>query len=306
MNKMKKIIAWLASVIMILTCMPAFAEEKPVIVATNFVCYDFARQIVGDYASVTLLIQPGTEVHTYEPSPADILRIKDADLFVYIGGESDAWVESILSSFDNPPKQVKLMDAVEHDDDHDDNHDAHGNHDHLAHDEHIWTSPDNAEDMLEYLEDAICRMDKAHAKQYHANAEAYEEEIERIDDAFEDVTEHAKVRTIVFADRFPFLHFVNEYHLDYMAAYPSCGQDMEPSAQTMMELMECVMKNKIDTIYIIEMSSGNIAQTIAEETGAEIATMYSCQTVTADDFQAGETYVSLMRKNVEALKKGLQ
>ena len=284
------------------------AEEKPQIVATNFVCYDFAREIAGEFADVTLLIDPGTEVHAYEPSPADILKMETADLFVYIGGESDVWAEKLLSSFDDREARlcVRMMESVEVvlEEEHE-AHEEHDHEEHLEYDDHIWTSPKNAVDMLDSLCEAMCVMDEAHRAQYTANAQAYIRQIEEIDAAFEKVIQEGRLHTLIFADRFPFLYFVNAYHLDYLAAYPNCARDMEPSAQTMAELIRAVEMDGVKTIFTIEMSSGSIARTIAEETGAEIATMHSCQNVTLEEFNRGETYVSLMRANVDALRKGL-
>lgn len=283
----------------------AAAEERLNIVATDFPCYDFARQIVGEYADVSMLIRPGVEVHSFEPSPADIMSVGEADLFVYIGGESDAWADNILAGFDakDAPEQLRMIEVVrpveeEH---------GHDGHDHSEHeyDEHIWTSPKNAMLMIDSLCQKICALDAENADAYKAAADAYIAEIAEIDSAFEMAVESGERRELIFGDRFPFVYFTENYGLDYCAAFESCTAETEPSPMTMMMLIEKVKSEDIPVIYTIEMSTQNVARTISEETGAEILTLHSLQTVTQDEFAAGETYVSIMWKNVEAVRKGL-
>lgn len=309
---MKKILicAWMAMLLMVGV---AFAEEKMSIVATDFPCYDFARQIAGEWAEVKMLIRPGIEVHSFEPSPADILTIGEADLFVYIGGESDAWADNILASFDGEdgPEKLRMIENVHlaleaHQHEGHEDHAGHG--DHLQtpeYDEHIWTSPKNAMIMVETLCEKMVAMDPEYGEAYRANAKAYIAEISAIDAAIEEISKNAVRRTLVFGDRFPFIYFTQAYGFDYVAAYESCTAETEPSPMTLMKLIEKVRGESIPVIYTIEMSTQNIARTIAEETGAEICTLHSLQTVTQDEFAAGESYVSIMWKNVEAVRKGL-
>ena len=274
------------------------------VVATDFPCYDLARQVAGENGSVTLLIHPGVEVHSYEPSPADILAISGADLFVYIGGESDAWADSILAGFDGEgPKALRMMDAVSLLEE--EGEDGHV-HDEPEYDEHIWTSPVNAVKMVEAIRDELSGIDPAHADAYAANADSYIGQIEAIDADFRAIVDASETRELVFADRFPFLYFVREYGLDYVAAFPSCTADTEPTPQTILTLIRAVAENHLPAVFTIEMSTQAVARTVAEETGAEILTLHSLQTVTQDEFDAGETWVSLMQKNVEALREGLK
>ena len=280
----------------------AMAEGGLKVVATDFPCYDFARQVVKDRGEVTMLIHPGVEVHSYEPSPSDILLIGQADLFVYIGGEGDAWAENILSGFDGEaPACLRMMEAVDPIEEEDD---AHG-HDWPEYDEHIWTSPKSAMRMVQALSDALCAVDPDSAGAYRSAAAGYAEQIAEIDADFEQVVADGARREIVFADRFPFLYFVREYALDYAAAFHSCTSDTEPTPQVIMALIQRIAQDGIPVVYTIEMSTQAIARTIAEETGARILTMHSLQTVTQDEFDAGESYVSLMWNNVEALREGL-
>lgn len=302
---MKRIVIAVLMILMI--CSAAIAEEKISIVATDFPCYDFARQVAGEWAEVSLLIKPGVEVHAYEPAPSDILSIGKADLFVYIGGESDAWVKNILDGFDGDaaPAQLAMMGAVECIEGEHHDHDGHEHHTGPVYDEHIWTSPKNAVMMIEALADKLCEVDSDHAEAYRANSAEYINEVQAIDAAFEAAVENGKRKELIFADRFPFLYFAEAYGLDYTAAFESCTAETEPSPQTIMTLIKRVASEKIPVIYTIEMSTQTVAKTIAEDTGAEILMLHSVQTVTQDEFDAGETYASLMWKNVEAIRKGL-
>lgn len=303
---MKKIICIFISVVMLAAC-GALAEDKPSVVVTGFPCYDMVRAVAGDMADITMLIKPGSEVHSYEPTPSDVIAMTEADLFVYIGGESDSWADGMLESMGgDAPETLRMFECVEtcSDEDHDHDHDHGHEHSH-EYDEHIWTSPKNAMLMVEAVCDAMCAADAANADAYRLNAEAYSAQIADIDAQITGVVENAARTELVFGDRFPFLYLAREYGLTYHAAFPGCAAETEPSAQTIMELIMKVEEDGIPVVYVIEMSTGNVASAIAEETGAEIVTLHSIQNVTADEFEAGETYVSIMQKNVEALRKGL-
>lgn len=301
MRTIKMIISF-CIVLALSLCSFAFAGEYPNVVCTSFPCYDFARAVMGEkIGSLNMLIKPGAEVHSYEPTPADIKLIAECDLFIYIGGESDAWVEDILSSFgSDAPQSLRLFDCVEEiEAEH--SHE----HDHGEYDEHIWTSPVNAALMVQAVADALAESHDWYADSWQVNADAYIAEINALDARFRDVVEHAARREMIFADRFPFLYFAREYGLDYVSAFPSCAAESEPSAKTMMELIERVAKDGVPAIYTIELSNGKTAKTISEETGAKILTFHSVQNLTEADFNAGETYLSLMQRNLEALKEGL-
>lgn len=300
---MKKV--WMTMIVIaLMLCAQACAEGRLRVVATDFPCYDFARQVAGDRAEVTMLLKPGTEAHAYDPSPADILSIGDADLFVYIGGESDAWADGILAGFDGDgPATLRMMDAVTPIEEAAEARDH--AHDGPEYDEHIWTSPRNAEAMVDAVAAALCKIDPDGAEAYRANAGAYRAQIEAIDAEIAGIVEASATKELVFADRFPFLYFVRAYGLDYVAAFPSCTADTEPTPQTILALINAVEEKGLPAVYTIELSTQAVARTVAEETGAKILTLHSMQTVSQAEFEAGETYVSLMQKNVEALREGL-
>ena len=300
---MRRLSIWF--LILMLLCPAALGEGKLSIVCTDFPCYDFARQAAGDNAEVTMLLKPGTEAHSYDPTPADILAIGGADLFVYIGGESDAWADGILASFgDDAPATLRMMDCVEapiEEEEHDHIHDSDG----PEYDEHIWTSPVIARRMISAMGDALAEIDPAGGDAYIGAANAYGDEIAAIDGEIQEVVDHAARQELVFADRFPFVYFTREYGLEYAAAFPSCTADTEPSAQTVMTLIQKVVRDYLPAVYTIELSTQAIAKTIAEETGCEILTLHSMQTVSQAEFDAGASWVSIMGDNVEALRKGL-
>lgn len=293
------------------------------IVTTIFPQYDFVRQIAGENASLQMLLKPGEETHSYEPTPQDIIAIQKADLFIYVGGENDSWVEDILESPEM--KQVntlRLVDCVEtleeehvegmqeergeHDHEEEDEHSSHESeeHDHTM-DEHVWTSPKNAACIVNEITEQLCSLDESRAAEYEENAKKYTEQLLKLDEQFRQVVDQADSHTLLFGDRFPFRYFADEYDLQYYAAFPGCASDTEPSAATMAFLINKVREEQIPVILKMELSNENIAYAIAEATGAEVKVFYSCHNLTAEEYEAGETYLSLMQKNVETLKEAL-
>lgn len=314
---MKKLTALLLAVIMLFALCacggPADSEDsgKVKIVATIFPQYDFARQIAGDLAEVTMLLAPGEETHTFDPSPADIITIQSADIFIYGGGESDTWMDGVLSSIDTSEMTlIAMMDVCEllespedHDHHHDHDHD-HG-HEELPYDEHVWTSPMNSKKIVEAISNALCEADPDNADSYRANGDSYLGKLDALDAEFRAVIDSAPRHTLVFGDRFPLLYFAEEYGLDYLAAFPGCASNTEPSAATVAALIDEVKAGSIPIVFKIELSNGLTANTIAEASGARVETFYTCHTVSRDDFEAGETYISLMEKNIPLVKEAL-
>lgn len=302
-NAMRKYASLLLALCLLLTACSAGAESggEPLrVVATDFPCYDLARQVLGNDASLTLLIRPGMDTHTYEPTPADAKAVYEADVLIYIGGTSDAWVENMLA--DAPGvAAVRMMDSVQP------LEEAHAEHGHedISYDEHIWTSPVNMRAMLSSVEEALCAADPDGASTYRANAEAYDAQLVQLDQTFRDLVSGAARTELIFADRFPFLYFAREYALSYVSAFSGCSEEAQPSVQAVAALIDAVEQDGVPVIYVIEMSTGDVARAVAEQTGAEIVEMHSCQSVTGEEFEAGETYLSLMTRNVEALRKGL-
>lgn len=296
-------------------------EGKVKVVTTIFPQYDFVRQIAGENVELSMLLKPGEETHSYEPTPQDIIQIQNCDLFIYVGGENDEWVEDILDSVDTSGMELlRLVDCVEtvneehvegmkeergHDHDHEEADIHMEDHETGTPDEHVWTSPENAENIVENIAEVLCGLDRKHAATYQKNKEAYEAELEKLDRAFRQTVEAAEARPLLFGDRFPFRYFADAYGLDYYAAFPGCASDTEPSAATMAFLINKVKEEKIPVVLKMELSNANISEAIAEATGAEVRTFYSCHNLTAEQFESGETYLSMMKKNVETLKEAL-
>ena len=310
-------------------------DGKISVVTTIFPPYDFVREIAGDEADIKMLLKPGEETHSYEPMPQDIIAIQNSDVFIYTGGENDVWVEDILSSMpDSDLVTLRLVDCVEtveeeqvegmkgsagHDHDEEDYDDVHGGHTDEADeadgedeeespheaDEHVWTSPVNASLIAEQIKNVLSKADPDNRGMYEENTLAYQEQLAELDGQFREVVDHAKRNIMIFGDRFPFRYFADEYGLEYYAAFPGCAGDTEPSAATMAFLIEKVKEEKVPAVLKMELSSADIANAIAEATGTEVKVFYSCHNLSADDFENGETYLSMMQKNVETLKEVL-
>lgn len=299
-------------------CAPAGEEAEDgrlQVVCSLFPYYDFVREIGGAYVSPHLLVAAGREAHSFEPTPMDVIRVSRADVFVYNGGEGEQWVDEILDSAgENIPTVLRMMDYADTLTEeplagHDDADPAHADHDHdsddIEYDEHIWTSPVQAMKLCGAICDALCAADPAHAAAYRSNLQEYLGQLAELDAAFRQVCGEKKRSLLVFGDRFPLLYFCREYGLDYRAAFHGCSSDTEPSLYTLKFLIDRVNEQDIPVVYALELSSRKVADAIAETTGAKVETFYSCQTVSQADWAAGEGYVSLMRRNVAALREGI-
>ena len=305
------------------------SEARISVVTTIFPPYDFVREIAGDRVELKMLLKPGEESHSYEPTPQDIIAIQESDVFIYTGGENDVWVEDILSSMPEGGRltlrMIDCVDTVEeehvegmkespghdHDDHEEDDADPYGGEaegdTHSVHeiDEHVWTSPVNAALIVDRIKEVLIQADPSGEEVYEKNAAAYEEELAELDQEFRDVADHARRNLLIFGDRFPFRYFADEYGLEYYAAFPGCAGDTEPSAATMAFLIDKVKEEKVPAVLKMELSNDDIANAIAEATGTEVKVFYSCHNLSAEDFESGETYLSMMQKNVETLKEVL-
>lgn len=278
------------------------------VVATVFAPYDFARQLVGDRGEVTLLLPPGSESHSYEPTPKDIIGIQNCDLFIYVGGESDAWVADVLESVGEGVRTVTLMDCVELlEEEHVEGMETEHEHEdgETEYDEHVWTSPRNAKLICEKIASALCEADPEGEAEYKAALESCSQELDELDVAFKEVVANGVRDTIIFADRFPLLYFAKAYGLEYYAAFPGCADETEPSAATVVFLIEKVREEGIPVVFHIELSNEDMADTICEETGVEKMLFSACHNVTKEQFEAGVTYLELMWANVDALREAL-
>lgn len=278
-------------------------SEKLSIVTTNFPAYDFARAVAGDRAEIKMLIKPGAELHDFEPSPQDIIDIKNSDLFIYTGGESDEWVESILDDTTNTMQmmdsvntlQEEIIEGMESEDE------GEG-----EDDEHVWTSLRNAIKIIHSIRDELSEISPENQGYFEENAKAYTDKLSELDTSYQYIVKNAKRKTLVFGDRFPLRYFVEDYKLDYYAAFPGCAEQTEASSKTIAFLIDKVRKEKIPVVLKIELSSDKTAQTIADETGAKVLTFNSAHNISADDFTKGITYADIMESNLTVLEEALQ
>ncbi len=292
-------------------------DGKVSVVATIFPQYDFSRQIAGDCADITMLLGPGEESHTYEPTPQDIIKIQEADVFIYVGGESDSWVDDILDSVDTSsmeiislmdvvePVEEEIVEGMEETEEHDHDHESGDSAGETEYDEHVWTSIDNAQIISQAISDALCEVDEANALTYRSNCEKYLSELSSLKKEFISIVNDAERNTIVFGDRFPIRYFADEFGLEYYAAFSGCAEQSEPSAGTVAFLIEKVNAEEIPVVFYLELSNGKVAQTIAESTGAETLCFNSCHNITMEDYLNGVTYIELMERNAEVLEKAL-
>ncbi len=266
------------------------------IVAADFASYDFARAVVGDASKVKMLLKPGTEAHDYEPSPQDIKDITAADFFIYNGGESEEWVANVLKDNNvSEDKTIKLMDIVDlKKEDGEDEYD-----------EHIWTNPLNAVRIVERIRDRLVAKNSVKLDEYTNNAKKYTDKLMSLDGQIREIVANAKRKKLVFADRFPFRYFVDEYGLEYVAAFPGCSHQTEASSSKVAELIDLVKTEQISAVLKIELTSDALAQTIAKETGAKILTLAAAHNISQEDFNAGKTYADIMESNLATLKEAL-
>ena len=285
------------------------SEEKLRVVATLFPAYDFAREIGGERCGVTLLVPPGAEAHSFEPTAQDLVRVESCDLFLCNGGESEAWVETLLSGAEGGFETVVMLDCVDalEEEEKEGMQDTHEEEDEgePEYDEHVWTSPRNAIVICRAICEKLCALDAEGAALYRGNCARYCAELEKLDGAFREIVANAKSDCLIFADRFPVRYFVEEYGLDYYAAFPGCADDTEPSARTVAFLIDRVREKKVPAVLYIEYSNERMADVICEDTGCEKRLFHSCHTVSAADLHSGASYLSLMWDNTESVKEAL-
>ena len=287
-------------------------DNKIKVVASNFASYDFLRAIIGDNKDVdlTFLLGPGKEAHSYEPTAGDLLSIQNSDLFVYIGGDSEKWANKVLEALENNHNKkvmciAEVVDKLE-EQEIDGAEDEEEEEEERAFDDHIWNSPSNAIKMVNALEEAMEEIDENNKKEYKDNAESYIAKIKEIDNKIQEIVDNKVRDRLVFADKMPMQYFINYYKLNVSAAFSGCSTETEPSAKTIAYLEKVVKEENIPIILYIELNPGRVAKTIADETGTKAMQIQTLHNVSLDDFKNGETWVSLMERNLDVLKLALQ
>ena len=302
-------------------------DKKIKIVTTIFPEYDWVMQILGDKADkadVTMLLDKGVDLHSYQPSTADIAKISEADVFIYVGGESDEWVEDVLKQAKNKNlKVINLMDVMgdkakeeevkegmqpeeeEHAEEAKDGKEE----EEVEYDEHVWLSLKNAKIFTKKIADVLSEVDKDDAKTYQANYESYAKKLDDLDKKYADAVASAKNKTLVFGDRFPFRYLVNDYGLDYYAAFVGCSAESEASFETVTFLAKKIDELGLGNVLTIEGKNHKIAKTVVDNTknkDQKVLTMDSMQSTTSKDVKDGATYLGIMEKNLEVLKEALK
>ena len=312
-------------------------NERNSIICTIFPQYDWVRQILGEKSDgfeLTLLLDNRIDLHSYQPSVSDIAKISSCDLFIYVGGESDGWVEEALKNATNKDmvvinlmetlgENVKTEEIVEgmqpehdDDDDHDDNYDHdddddyddHGDHGDHDYDEHVWLSLKNAQILCEAIADALFTLDTKNANEYRNNLTAYLSELSNLDADYKTVVDAASYKTLLFADRFPFRYLVDDYGISYYAAFTGCSAETEASFTTFVFLAQKMDELQLPCVLVTESSDQSIARTVIENTTTrnyKICVLDAIQSVSSSDVQNGASYLSIMESNLETLKEAL-
>lgn len=332
---MKKYISILFAAVMAVCCLSACGQNNPntntqakdnndkqvKVVTTIFPEYDWVKEIAGDEVSkmdLTILLDNGVDLHSYQPTADDIMKISDCDLFIYVGGESDAWVEDALKEAVNKDmkvinlldvlgssvKEEEVVEGMEAEEDEED-----GAEEEPEYDEHVWLSLRNAKVLCGAIADALAEIDTENADTYQENEKAYADKLDELDKKYQETVDSASQKTLLFGDRFPFRYMVDDYGLSYYAAFVGCSAETEASFETITFLAGKTDELGLKNIMTIEKSDQKIAKTIIENTKEKnqgILTLDSMQSTTSDDVKKGATYFSIMENNLNVLQEALQ
>ena len=307
----------LLTIILILSSCSAdiSADDKITVICTTFPHYDWLREIIGDNPGdieLKLLLDKGLDLHNYQPTTDDIIKISSCNMFIYIGGESDSWVGDILKSAVNDDMTVinllnllgesakteEIIEGMEHDD----------HEDEAEYDEHIWLSLNNAKKICVYLTGQISAIDPANADFYAANADRYSDKLSALDAKYAKMIAHAPCKTLMFGDRFPFRYLTDDYSLDYYAAFTGCSAETEASFETITFLVDKINELNLNNIVVVENSDQTIAKTIIQNSDNKNRTIHvlnSMQSLTAAEISGGTTYLSIMQDNFDVLNEVL-
>ena len=281
-------------------------DKKFSIVTTNFPAYDFARAVAGDQAQIKILLKPGVDMHSYEPSPEDIIDIENCSLFIYTGGESDEWVEGILENTRDltplrlldavTPLKEEIVEGMESEEE---------DKEEVEYDEHVWTSLRNAQLIIDAIQNKLSEIYPDERASFAQNNAKYKAKLADLDQKFQSIVDNSSRRTLVFGDRFPLRYFVDDYNLEYFAAFPGCSEQNEASSKTISYLVNKIKTEEIPVVLKIELTSDDIAQTIANETGAKVLVFSAAHNISAEDFKNGRTYADIMEANLAVLEEAL-
>ena len=293
------------------------SDGKPSVVVTVFPIYDWVKQIAGDRVDITLLLDSGVDLHSYQPSADDVVKISTADLFVFVGGESDAWVDDIVAGAKNDDlipldlidelgdraKEEEIKEGMQAEEE-----EGEEEEEGPEYDEHIWLSLKNASVLCGAIAEKLCAIDPDGSDVYNGAASDYVSKLDELDKEYEKAVGEAKIKTVLFGDRFPFRYLVDDYGLDYYAAYVGCSAESEASFETVAFLAAKVDELNLPAIFQIETANGQLAETVraaTEKKDQKILTLDSLQSSVKEDVVWGKSYLETMRKNLEVLKEAL-
>ena len=315
---MKKFVSTLAAFVMLLSCLmapAALADDKISVVTTIFPIYDWVRQVAGDNLSnidLTMLLDNGVDLHSYQPTAQDMMKVSNADLFIYVGGESDEWVEDVLEAAPNADirainlveamgediKMEEMVEGMEHAEEEDEE----------EADEHVWLSLHNAEKLVKVIADVLAEIDGELADTYLNNAKEYEKKLSALDERYKETISSAAFDTLLFADRFPFRYLTDDYDLKYYAAFSGCSAESEASFDTVAFLIGKLNELALPAVIRLEDGRINIADTIIRDSATKdqrIVILHSMQQITGEDVRTGISYLSVMEDNLNALREAL-
>ncbi len=321
--RIRKIIALLICVSLMLLCVSGCGREmnssgKKRIVATIFPEYDWVKQITGENSSeldITLLLSNGVDMHSFQPSVEDIMTISSCDMFIYVGGESDAWVNDALSQSSNKDmivinlmdilgdkaKEEEIVSGMQSDGDDDGGEEK-------EYDEHVWLSLRNTALFCDKITEGLAKLDPKNADDYKRNCEEYKKKLNELDGEYKTAVEGSSLRTIIVGDRFPYRYLTDDYNIRYYAAFSGCSAETEASFETIIFLAGKADELNAKAVIKTEGSDGSVAETVRSNTKTgeqEILTLDSMQAAASADIQGGMTYISVMKENLEVLKKAL-
>lgn len=280
--------------------------EKITVVTSLFPQYDFVKQIGKEKVEVQILLPPGSESHTYEPTPKDIVNINEADMFIFTNDVMEPWAAKIANSIDSDivivqaAKNIDLIEIEHHHDDitqeHEETH---------KYDSHVWLNPQYAIKMVENITEELCKISPENAEYFKNNAKEYIEELNSLDKEIEETILESKENKLVFGGEFAYIYFIERYGLEYATAYDGCGEGAEPSVAKIKQIVDTITDEQIPVIFYQELSTGKIANMIADETNAKTLIFHTIHNVTSEDLENGVTYITLMKNNLENIKEAL-
>ncbi len=287
---------------------------KRMVVTTLFPQYDFVREIAKDKADVSLLLPPGMESHSYEPSPQDIVSIKKSDAFIYTGEYMEPWAHKVIESTKNEKlviidtsKGIDLLDEEEHEEEHDEEHEQGESegHNHGGKDPHMWLDPVYAQKMVDNIVEGLVKVDPKNESFYKENGESYKKRLQALDGKFSEAFKKTKYKKIMYGGHFAFGYFSKRYGLEHISPYMGFAPDAEPTPQRIAELIKNMNESGIKVIYYEELINPKVAKVISDQTGAKMLLLHGAHNVTKEELSSGICYIKIMEENLEKLKQGL-